>query len=146
MKGHSFTYKHKIISPSQRNRGQSSQNWELTYICKGAGILFVEDKEETVQTGSLDLFPPMMKHRYKFDVQEGCESILIQLNISPDFLQRLHDFFPEYQKTIDHIQNIKNHVKIEGEHASTIIEELEAMHQMGDAERISHVLHILTLL
>ena len=146
MKGHSFTYKYQILFPSQRNRGQSSNDWKLIYIYRGSGTLFVEDKEETVQTGSLDLFPPMTKHRYKFDIQEGSESILIQLKISTDLLQRLHDFFPEYQKTTGRIQSIKNHVKIEGNQASTIKDELETMHQMGDAERISHVLRILTLI
>ena len=150
MEHYSFIYDYKKQPPLTPIEVAPEDNWELSYLVKGAELVGQEESEAPPMiSGDVILFPPNLTHNWTFNCQivnEEGDVEFIRLFLPVSFLERLVHNFPEYQETVARLQQNTCPIRYDYLKANRLIEELEIMRELSDIERIPHVLNLLSLL
>ena len=149
MKKHSFNYHYVHLLPNEQLGMHFQEDWEVNYIVKGVGKLVYGEEHVWFASGDVFFIPFGVTNCFLFNdevTNEDGEVLNICLHIEDEFLKRLANNFPEFAEDIRRICAIREPVKYDAAHSVPLIDKLEIMVDMTDAERIPYVIELLSLL
>ncbi len=141
-----FIYDDVVLPPKQQILIHTQNEWELSYIICGEGMMIVGDEKQRFHEGEVVLIPPRFPHGWFFDDSSTDDSGCIHnitLMFASDLPTRLSHILPELDRTCNLLNDICTPRRYIGNVAVEIARMLEKMRNLDPAERLPLILQLL---
>lgn len=144
-----FIYDDVVLPPKQQIPIHTQNEWELSYIICGEGLMFIGDEKQKFCEGEVVLIPPRFPHGWFFDNGSTDESGCIHnitLMFASDLPTRLSYVLPELTQTSNMLNAICIPRRYVGNTAVEIARLFEKMRGLDSTKRLPIILQLLTLI
>jgi AraC-like DNA-binding protein len=145
----SFYFDHVHIVWDQQITLHQHDEREISYIVTGSGTRVIGDAVETFSRGEVVFLPPNMPHGWYFNDYDHDREGKIE-NMTIIFPESMFDCidsaFPETQKCIAAIRQIKDGVRFEGETLKRVQELMTGMVAQNAVGRLSSFLQLMSVI
>ena len=141
-----FIYDDVVLPPKQQIPIHTQNEWELSYIICGEGLMIVGDEKQRFCEGEAVLIPPRYPHGCFFDNSSTDESGCIHnttLMFASDLPARLSHVLPELAQTSNMLNAICVPRRYVGNAALEIARLFEKMRCLDSAKRLPIILQLL---
>ena len=141
-----FIYDDVVLTPKQQIPIHTQDEWELSYIICGRGLMFIGNEKQRFCEGEVVLIPPRFPHGCFFDNGSTDESGCIHnitLMFASDLPTRLSHILPELMRTSNILNALCVPRRYVGKAAVGIARMLEEMRGLDSAKRLPLILQLL---
>lgn len=144
-----FIYDDVVLPPKLQIPVHTQNEWELSYIICGKGLMFIGDEKQQFCEGEVVLIPPQFPHGWFFDNGSTDDSGCIHnitLMFASDLPTRLSHVLPELAQTSAMLNAIGIPRRYVGNAAVEIARLFEKMQGLDSTKRLPVILQLLTLI
>lgn len=142
---HSIQFDHVKLKPSEQIGNHQQPTWELSLVIEGEGIRTIANVSEPFKSGEVVLVPPETTHCWQFVYKvEKIENITV--TFASELLHSVAATFPELQTLFEDLAKSSKGIVLTGRTRQRVSEGLRQMTILTDAERVTLLIHLLTII
>lgn len=144
-----FIYDDVALPPNRQIPIHIQNEWELSYVICGEGIMILGDEKQRFGKGEVVLIPPQFLHGWFFDNNTTDESGCVRnisLMFASDLPTQLSHALPELAQTCNKLNAICTPRRFLGKTAAGIVRLLEQMRDQSPVERLPAILQLLIMI